>query len=454
MQARTRDMTKGSPLRLILAFCLPIVAGNLFQQLYSLVDTLVIGRIEGVTALAAVSSAGWLDWTVLSAAIGLAQGFAIEIAQRFGGGEYDQMRQAAGQSVLLAVGLTVLIEALAQVFLHPVLVVMKSPDNTIALTEHYLRIIFAGLPVVMAFNLFSGALRSVGDSRTPLIAMTTAATCNIGLDIAFVGWLRWGVTGVGVATVMSQCVSCVICFVALARLPIMRLKRGDFRPRPVMLRRLLGLGLPVAFQNLIISFGGLVLQTVTNSFGFLFMAGFNAATRLTGLIELAGTSIGSAMGTFAGQNLGAGKLDRVRLGLRRSAQIAAGMALMVAACMVLFGRPLLNLFIEDDPAIVDQVLTIGCRYLNVMSLGLPMLYMLFVYRSTLQGLGDTFVPMLSGAVELVMRVGAALLLPRLIGEWGVYIAEIMAWIGAAILLIWGYYRRMRLLEGQLRATPQ
>ena len=454
MQARTRDMTKGSPLRLILAFCLPIVAGNLFQQLYSLVDTLVIGRIEGVTALAAVSSAGWLDWTVLSAAIGLAQGFAIEIAQRFGGGEYDQMRQAAGQSVLLAVGLTVLIEALAQVFLHPVLVVMKSPDNTIALTEHYLRIIFAGLPVVMAFNLFSGALRSVGDSRTPLIAMTTAATCNIGLDIAFVGWLRWGVTGVGVATVMSQCVSCVICFVALARLPIMRLKRGDFRPRPVMLRRLLGLGLPVAFQNLSISFGGLVLQTVTNSFGFLFMAGFNAATRLTGLIELAGTSIGSAMGTFAGQNLGAGKLDRVRLGLRRSAQIAAALALMVAACMVLFGRPLLNLFIEDDPAMVDQVLTIGCRYLNVMSLGLPMLYMLFVYRSTLQGLGDTFVPMLSGAVELVMRVGAALLLPRLIGEWGVYIAEIMAWIGAAILLIWGYYRRMRLLEGQLRATPQ
>lgn len=454
MQARTRDMTKGSPLRLILAFCLPIVAGNLFQQLYSLVDTLVIGRIEGVTALAAVSSAGWLDWTVLSAAIGLAQGFAIEIAQRFGGGEYDQMRQAAGQSVLLAVGLTALIETLAQVFLHPVLVVMKSPDNTIALTEHYLRIIFAGLPVVMAFNLFSGALRSVGDSRTPLIAMTTAATCNIGLDIAFVGWLRWGVTGVGMATVMSQCVSCVICFVALARLPIMHLHREDFRPRPVMLRRLLGLGLPVAFQNLIISFGGLVLQTVTNSFGFLFMAGFNAATRLTGLIELAGTSIGSAMGTFAGQNLGAGKLDRVRLGLRRSAQIAAALALMVAACMVLFGRPLLNLFIEDDPAMVDQVLTIGCRYLNVMSLGLPMLYMLFVYRSTLQGLGDTFVPMLSGAVELVMRVGAALLLPRLIGEWGVYIAEIMAWIGAAILLIWGYYRRMRLLEGQLRATPQ
>ena len=131
MQARTRDMTKGSPLRLILAFCLPIVAGNLFQQLYSLVDTLVIGRIEGVTALAAVSSAGWLDWTVLSAAIGLAQGFAIEIAQRFGGSEYDQMRQAAGQSVLLAVGLTALIEALAQVFLHPVLVLMKSPDNTI-----------------------------------------------------------------------------------------------------------------------------------------------------------------------------------------------------------------------------------------------------------------------------------------------------------------------------------
>ena len=183
------------------------------------------------------------------------------------------------------------------------------------------------------------------------------------------------------------------------------------------------------------------------------MAGFNAATRLTGLIELAGNSLGSAVSTFAGQNLGAKKLDRVRLGLRRSAQIGVGMALVIALLVVLFGRSVLSLFINDDPALVEQVLTVGCRYLYVASAGLFMLYLLFVYRSTLQGLGDTVTPMISGVVELVMRIGNALLLPLLIGEWGVYFAEISAWIGAAFFLIWGYYRRMRILSAQFGESP-
>lgn len=195
--------------------------------------------------------------------------------------------------------------------------------------------------------------------------------------------------------------------------------------------------------------GGLVLQGVVNGFGFIFMAGFNASSRLTGLVELAGSSLGSAMGTFAGQNLGAGRLDRVQLGLRRASQIAVGMALIVAACMLLWGKELLSLFINDQPELVDQVLTVAYRYLAVMSLGLFMLYLLFVYRSTLQGLGDTIIPMVSGIVELAMRIGCVLLLPLLIGEWGVYIAEISAWIGAAILLIWGYYHRMRRLRARL-----
>ena len=220
-----------------------------------------------------------------------------------------------------------------------------------------------------------------------------------------------------------------------------------------MMRKLMALGVPIAFQNLIISIGGLVLQRVVNGFGFIFMAGFNAATRLTGLIELAGNSLGSAVSTFAGQNLGAKKLDRVRLGLRRSAQIGVGMALAIALLVVLFGRSVLSLFINDDPALVEQVLTVGCRYLYVASAGLFMLYLLFVYRSTLQGLGDTVTPMISGVVELVMRIGNALLLPLLIGEWGVYFAEISAWIGAAFFLIWGYYRRMRILSAQFGESP-
>lgn len=449
MSARTKDMTHGNPTRLILTFCLPIVAGNLFQQLYSLVDTLVVGRVEGVTALAAVSAAAWLDWLILGLAMGLAQGFSIQIAQCFGAGDHHGLRRAAGQSLLLAAGIVAVLTLLAQLLLYPALVLLRSPENTIDLTCRYLRISFSGIALVMAFNLLSGFLRSLGDSRTPLLAMTAAALCNIVLDVLFVALFRWGVAGVAVATVLSQGVSCLVCLAALRKMPQFLPRREDFRPDPPVMRQLMGLGTPVAFQNMIISVGGLVLQRVVNGFGFIFMAGFNAATRLTGLMELSGSSLGSAMGTFAGQNLGAGRLDRVRLGLRRSAQIAIGLAVAVGACMVLFGRPLLALFISDAPEVMEPVLNVGCRYLYVMSAGLFVLYLLFVYRSTLQGLGDTMIPMVSGIVELVMRIGCALLLPLLIGEWGVYIAEVSAWFGAAALLIWGYYRRMRLLEARL-----
>lgn len=449
MPARTKDMTRGNPTRLILTFCLPIVAGNLFQQLYSLVDTLVIGQAEGVTALAAVSAAGWLDWLVLGLAMGLAQGFSIQVAQCFGAADYTGLRRAVGQSLLLSAGVVVLLTVLSQSLLYPALVLLRSPANTIDLTCEYLRIIFSGITLVMGFNLLSGILRSLGDSRTPLYAMTAAALCNIALDILFVAAFHWGVSGVAIATVISQGVSCLICLIALRKITFLRLSRADLRPDTRSMGTLLRLGLPVAFQNGIIAMGGLVLQGVVNGFGFIFMAGFNASSRLTGLIELAGSSLGSAMGTFAGQNLGAGRLDRVQLGLRRASQIAVGMALIVAACMLLWGKELLSLFINDQPELVDQVLTVAYRYLAVMSLGLFMLYLLFVYRSTLQGLGDTIIPMVSGIVELAMRIGCVLLLPLLIGEWGVYIAEISAWIGAAILLIWGYYHRMRRLRARL-----
>ncbi len=450
MAVHTKDMTHGNPTKLIIMFCLPIIVGSLFQQLYSLVDTLVIGRLEGVTALAAVSSAGWLDWTVLGLAMGLAQGFSIQIAQSFGAGDMTGLRKAAGQSLLLSALAVVVLEAGSQLLLTPVLRLMNTPADTFALTSQYLRIIFGGIVLVMGFNLFSGFLRAMGDSRTPLIAMTTAALCNMALDVVFVAYFRWGVKGVATATVISQGISCLICLAALFRQPVMRLKAGDFRPDSGMIVRLARLGIPVAFQNLVISVGGLVLQSVVNSRGFIFMAGYSAASRLQGLIELAGTSVGSAVGTFAGQNIGAGRLDRVRLGLRRSAQLAVGLAVLVAGVMILWGKPLLRLFIEDDPLIVDQVLTFGYRFLVVMSAGVSMLYLLFVYRATLQGLGDTFIPMLSGGIELVMRISAALLLPLFMGEWGVYLAEILAWIAAAILLMVGYYRRIRFMEARVR----
>ena len=444
--ASTRDMTAGSPLRLILVFALPIAAGNLLQQLYNIVDALVIGRGEGVAALAAVSGSGWLDWTVLSVIMGFAQGFGIQIAQAFGAGDLAQVRRAAGQSILLSVLLVLMIGTFSQVFLSPILRLLQFPAATLTLTETYLRIVFGAIPVIMGMNLLSGFLYGVGDSRTPLLALVGSTSLNILLDYTLVIVLRLSVTGAALATVISQVVSCLICLLAVCRLPIFRLTRQDLKPEKEMLVRLLRLGTPIAMQNFIISVGGLVLQRVVNGFGFIFMAGYNAAARLQGMLELFGTAIGNAMGTFAGQNFGAGNLKRVRQGLRQSALLTVCIALLLTLTMFLFGHSLLSLFVQDAPEIVEQVLVYAVRFLRVMSSGLFFLYLLFVYRSTLQGLGDTLIPMVSGMVEMAMRILCALLLPALIGEWGVYFAEIAAWIGAAILLIFGYYRRIHLLE--------
>ena len=445
--ARTKDLTSGHPVKLILIFALPILAGNVLQQLYSLVDSLIIGRLLGVTALTAVSASGWLDWAVLSVPMGLAQGYSIYAAQCYGGRRYEELRRAVAQSYLISVGATVVLEVASQLLLHPVLVWMNSPTETIGMTENYLRIIYAGLPVVMGLNVFSGFLHALGDSRTPLIALACSTTINIVLDWWFVGSLGMGTNGGAYATVTAQAVSALVCLAAVVKIPELRPAKADWRPDRAMIRRLVRLGFPVAFQNLIISLGGLVLQGVVNGFGFIFMAGYNAAARFQGMIEIAGTALGNAAGTFTVQNFGAGNMDRVRTGLRRSAQIAVGLAVAVGLIMVCFGRPLLSLFIREEAGVSDQVMAFGYDFLRIMAAGLPMLYLLFIYRSTLQGLGDTVVPMISGFVELALRVGSALLLPMVIGYWGVYLAEIAAWIGAGIFLIIKCYRRLRSLNG-------
>lgn len=439
----TRDMTAGSPVRLILLFALPTLAGNLLQQLYNLVDSLIVGRLLGVTALAAVSASGWLDWAVLSVLMGVAQGFSIDAAQAFGAGDHARLRRTAGQSLLISAAVVMLMEAASQLLLAPVLRWMRTPAETFRLTESYLRIIYCGLPVVIAVNGLNAFLYALGDSRTPLFALACSSFVNIALDWVFVGPCGFGTDGGAMATVAAQTVSALISFLAVRRLAVLRPAREDLRPDRTVSLRLLRLGLPIALQNVIISVGGLVLQGVVNGFGFIFMAGYNAASRLQGLVEMAGSSLGNAVGTFTGQNIGAGRISRVRQGLRSSARIGIGLAVTIGAAVALLARPLLSLFIQDEPHLAEQVLSYGVQFLYFMAGGLPMLYLLFVYRSTLQGLGNTFIPMISGFVELAMRVGSALLLPALFGVYGIYTAEIAAWAGAAVLLIIACYRELR-----------
>lgn len=444
--AKVRDMTVGKPARLILSFALPLMLGNVFQQMYIIVDTMVVGKFVGVEALAALGAADWLNWLVIGLMQGLTQGFSILISQRFGASDWKGLNRAMAGAVLIAgiVGIALTITSLSLV--HPVLVLLNTPADIMDGALSYLHVMFSGCLAVMGYNVFAAILRAMGNSRTPLIAMVIASLLNVVLDLLFVLGFHWGIAGAAGATVLAQAVSCLICLFAVLRLPIPKMEREDWRPSAPLYGQLLKLGAPLAFQNTIIAVGGMVVQSVVNGFGVLFVAGYTATNKLYGLLEIAATSFGFSMAAYTGQNLGARKYDRIRTGMRSASRMAVTTALLISVLMILLGRYILMLFISGDPAQQEQVLAIAYRFLCIMSAMLFILYLLHVYRSALQGMGDTLIPMSSGIIEMFMRIGAAMLLPSLIGQDGVFWAEVIAWTGAAILLIAMYYRRVSRLS--------
>lgn len=447
--SRIKDMTKGNPMKLILGFALPLMFGNIFQQLYSMVDTIVVGRVVGVEALASVGAASWLDWLVLGIVIGMTQGFGILMSQRFGAEDMEGLRHSVTMSVLLSIAMAVIFTTVSLIIIRPILGLLNTPENTIDGAERYIRIIFSGITIIVTYNLLAGILRALGDSRTPLAAMILASIVNIVLDILFVAGFRMGIAGVAVATLIAQVCACVYCFLGIRKVQFLHFTREDWRWNGHIAGQLLKLGTPVAFQNGIIAVGGLVVQYIVNGFGFVFVAGVTAAHKLCGLMEMAGTSVGSAVATFAGQNLGAGQFSRIRKGIRASVKISAGISLSIAVLIILTGKWVVRLFITGEVDVVEAVVDAAYPYLVVMSVFLILLYMLFIFRSALQGMGDTVIPMVSGIAELIMRISMVLVLPGILAwlgmqrEYGIYFAEVSAWFSAAVLLAVAYFLRMR-----------
>lgn len=439
MAVHVKNMTSGKPSKLLLTFAFSLMAGNVFQQLYTVVDTMVVGKGLGVTALAALGASDWLNWLMLGVIQGLTQGFGIRMAQEFGAGREDKLRECVGSAAVLSMLFAVLLTAAGQLAAEPVLRLLQTPPEIIAYTILYLRIMFAGVPIVMLYNLLACILRSLGDSRTPLNAMIVASLTNIVLDCLFVLVFQWGIAGAAAATLIAQAVSSVFCFYYIKRITILKLKREDFRLREELTGKLFFLGLPMAFQNGIIAVGGMIVQFVVNTYGVLFIAGFTATNKLYGLLEIAGTSYGYAMVTYVGQNLGAGRMDRIRSGMRAAMGIAMVTSVVIAVCMLVFGKGILGLFLSGSPEVVEQTMRIAYFYLAVMSICLPVLYVLHVTRSALQGMGNTVLPMLSGVAEFVMRTLSVFLLPMLFGETGIFFAEILAWLGADIVLVISYF---------------
>lgn len=443
MFAKVRDMTKGNPGRLILMFAVPLMIGNVFQQLYTMVDTVVVGQVAGVQALAALGAVEWIMWMVLGVSSGITQGFAILIAQDYGARKWKQLKKTVAHSYVLTTITAVLLFLTSQIFAHWILSFLNTPDNIIGMSLLYLRIVFCGIPVVAAYNVFAGVLRSLGNSRTPLVAMVIAAGINIILDLVFVAGFHMGVAGAALATVIAQCFSALYCFIIVRKIEIVHITKDDFRAVPGLNRELLSLATPILFQDVIISLGGLAVQFVVNGYGFLFVAGFTATNKLYGILEMAAISYGYAIITYVGQNLGAGQISRIKKGVHISGFLAFLTSAFISVMMFIFGKHILRMFISGNPAQTEQVLGIAWHYLSIMASVLCILYFLHVYRSALQGLGDTMIPMLSGVVEFFIRVGVALLLPKIMGQNGIFYAEITAWTGAAVLLAVSYYIRIR-----------
>lgn len=442
-KVRIQNMTQGNPARLIFTFAIPLMLGNMFQQFYTVVDTAIVGQALGVQALAALGAADWLNWLILGIIQGFAQGFSIYMAQRFGADDYEGMNRSICATITLAGVISVIMLVLSQLTMRPILTMMNTPQEVMDQAMLYLRIMFAGIPIIMAYNVLASILRALGDSKTPLYAMIIASILNIVLDLIFVMVFHWGIAGAVIATVIAQLFAALYCLRAVMHVHIIHLEKSYFRLEGYMAKRLLGLGSPAAAQNMIIAIGGMVVQAVVNRYGVLVVAGFTATNKLYGLLEVAAVSFGYAVTTYVGQNLGAKMLDRIKKGMHSATWIALATSLVISVSMLLFGKYAVGLFISGTPEEIAVSTQVAVHYLNIMSIGLATLYMLHIYRSALMGLGDTVMPMASGIIEFIMRISVVLILTALIGQEGIYYAEVAAWVGAMILLILAYFARMK-----------
>lgn len=434
-----RNMTEGRPVRLILSVALPLMLGNIFQQMYTVVDAQIVGSVVGVSALAAVGAADWFNWLFIGLLQGFSIGFAIPMAQAFGANDHAKLRKYAGNALILSILIAILFTGAALGLIHPVLDLLNTPEAIRPASVTYLTILFAGLPIVMGYNLLAGVLRSLGDGKSPLYAMIVASLINIALDLLFVSGLGWGVGGAAAATILAQGCSLLFCLWRLSRIDFIRPSRQDLKPDFPVCSHLVRLSLPVAFQNAVIGVGGMIVQSVANPLGVTFIAGYTATNKLYGLLEIAAVSYGYAISTYTGQNLGARKFDRIKNGVHTAVIMGVLTSMVIAGFMFLFGRSIIGSFISGTPEEVEAALNIGWEFLRLMSLSLPILYILYIYRSAQMGMGHTLIPLLSGFAEFIMRTGAALLLPAMIGYAGVFWAEVLAWIGADFFLIPGYY---------------
>lgn len=446
-----KDMTTGKPLKLILAFCIPVLFGNLFQQFYNMADTVIVGRFVGEEALAAVGSTGCIMFLVLGFANGIAQGFGVMVSHAYGAKDSKLLKHYIALSLLIGVIVSVVVTILTVSLSRSLLVLMKTPDNIIDMANGYIRIIFLGIAATMFYNIGSSILRGIGDSKTPLYFLILSSVLNVILDLFFIINLDMGPNGAALATVIAQGVSALLCFIYMfKRYDILRTTKSDYYFDSVSTKNLLMIGLPMALNYSITAIGTMALQTAVNAFGSSVVAAYTAASKVESLSIQTMPALGTAMATYCGQNLGAGKYDRIFDGMKKAFWIAVGAVISGMFINMVFGKYIIRLFLENPS---PEITSYSVQYLDTIALFYFWLAMIFLYRTALQGLNQALMPMLSGVFELVCRFAVVAIMLEPFGYWTVRLASPVAWFGAAIPLMISYYLWKRKMTRSFLSQP-
>ena len=437
----TKDLTHGRPLRLVTGFALPLLFGVLFQQLYNFVDTAVVGRYLGADMLGAVVATGSVNFLIVGFCLGICSGFSVPVSQRFGAGDLSEMRRFVMNGVYLAGVFGVIMGVTTAVLCPQILRLMNTPEELMPYSCAYIRVIFAVIPVTMVYNMAAGILRALGDSRTPVIFLIGAALINVGLDLLFILRFNMGVAGAAWATGISQLFSGVGCVAVLVKkFTLLRPEGDEKRISPRHMKTLAGVGLPMGLQFSITAIGTVVVQAAVNALGTASVSAVAAGTKLSMLFTCVYDALSSTMATFAGQNLGAGRPDRINRGLGAACLLGSVYSVAATAVLFLFGESLITLFVDAGETAVIEKAMIYLRFNSALYLPLMAVN---VFRLAIQGMGYTRVAMVAGVLEMAARSVVALLMVPLYGYSAVCAANPAAWVAADLFLIPCYFELLK-----------
>ncbi len=447
----TNDLTQGRPLPLLLRFTVPLALGALFQQCFAMVDSIIVGKFIGVDALAAVGSTGSLNFLIIGLVTGSCCGMGIPISQCFGARDWANLRRYVFNAAYVCMLLTAVLTTVTALFTRQFLVWMRTPDNIIDGAYSYISTVFYGLGGIFLYQMSAAVIRALGDSRTPVFFLVLACLINAVLDLVFVIVFRMGVFGAALATVISQLVSGLACFFYILRsLYILRPARGEARPSARHIGSLFAVGVPMGLQYTVTAIGSVVIQSAINTLGSTAVAAITAAGKVSIFFTCPMESLGTAMATYTGQNLGARRYDRIRTGMVQTVLIGAVYSLLAALALKFAAPVLVQLFVD---AAETQVIAYAAQYLAWNSYFYIPLTLIFLYRFSLQGLGYSGFAMLAGVTEMIARSAVAFAAVPALGFFGACLSNPLAWVSGAAFLVPAFYARLKKRIAILQAEP-